>query len=369
MMKFSGYINCYRFFDIGGEVNLLEADAILNNLTSQKDFNLGKISRALVIEEEPLVVFLGKEMREIQGAEYLVTITGKIWNFGALSIIIKVNIAQEMELNALKDLANFLEKDPSIHELARKKMEDVYTKLASAIREKKVWVEYEDYLIFVHDADKLPVTDVDQLLSSNELYELVLLESSHNLNDQMIAPIKKYTFRYTNEDAVLLDWNSSFILSKDDAKDICDVIEFSVCQLLELRYYDDLLDKELNALYRSIKKNSGFAWKNKYSQMFEKASRLYIEISEVIEKVENSLKLIGDAYYAKIYRASNERLRLNDWQTSVDQKLRNLLDISTLFQSEIHSRKNQLLEIVIIILIAIEVIPLLWNFFKDLSFV
>jgi len=78
--------------------------------------------------------------------------------------------------------------------------------------------------------------------------------------------------------------------------------------------------------------------------------------------------VIGDFYYAKIFRAASDRFRVKDWQASVDQKLKNLADVSNLFQAETNEKRNQLMEAIIIILIAIEVIPFLWNKIGEFAF-
>ncbi len=82
------------------------------------------------------------------------------------------------------------------------------------------------------------------------------------------------------------------------------------------------------------------------------------ESSEIVERIENSLKIIGDFYYAKIYRAAAERFRMNDWKKSVDQKLSNLVEISMLFMNQNNEKKSHLLELIIIFLILIEVVQI-----------
>ena len=75
------------------------------------------------------------------------------------------------------------------------------------------------------------------------------------------------------------------------------------------------------------------------------------------------LKIIGDFYLARIYRTASSRFRTKDWQASVDNKLNNLAEVSKLLHGEVSEKRSTLMEMVIIILIAVEVVPFILKFF------
>jgi hypothetical protein len=136
-----------------------------------------------------------------------------------------------------------------------------------------------------------------------------------------------------------------------------------LCSLLELRFYDDLLDSQLKTLYKSIEvKGPGFFF-NPYQELSNMAAIHYIDISELVDRVGNAFKVLGDYYYATIFRFALQRFYIGDWRKSVDQKLNHLAEVSRLFQGEVDERRNLVLSIIIIILIAIEVIPLIYKLF------
>jgi uncharacterized protein YukE len=131
-----------------------------------------------------------------------------------------------------------------------------------------------------------------------------------------------------------------------------------------MRYYDDLLDQRLNTLYNEVVGRKKGLFSNKYSQLAEEASQIYLEISEIVENVENSFKTVGDFYLATIFRATSKRFRFDDWQKSINEKLGNLAEVSKLLHSEVNESRNQTMEMIIVILIAIEVVPFVYNLFK-----
>jgi hypothetical protein len=103
---------------------------------------------------------------------------------------------------------------------------------------------------------------------------------------------------------------------------------------------------------------------NKYSRLAEEAGQIYLEISEIVENVENSFKTVGDFYLATIFRASSKRFRFDDWQKSINEKLGNLAEVSKLLHSEVNESRNQMMEMIIVFLIAFEVVPLIFSSLK-----
>ena len=360
-VSFSGQVLYYRLFDVGSEIDLgLASQCLHNNL---KPFQLQKNIRRLIMGVTPLVVDMGQWSQVVFDSTVDIQAIGKIWPFGCISIQLRLYMSDRCSIDKMKSLASYLENDTSLHQLTLHKVNGLVETLKSAIKNLEMWEHYEDYLIFKLAPSEISTENIQAWLTSNDLYQLILADPGPNVSEQMIKPIREHVFQYTNNDLVVLDWNSAFIASLEDSFDLADVIEFALCQLLELRYYDDLLDKKLSTLYRSIDKAEPSLFSNFYGQKAREASLIYIDISEIIEKIETSVKVIGDFYYAKIFRAAMSRFDVKSWQQSVDNKLKNLVEVSMLFQSQINEKRNQFLEIVIILLIALEMIPLISKLF------
>jgi uncharacterized Rmd1/YagE family protein len=77
---------------------------------------------------------------------------------------------------------------------------------------------------------------------------------------------------------------------------------------------------------------------------------------ELLDRSSNALKVVGDAYYARIYRSAAARLGLADWQRQIDSKLASVGDIYRFFIDQARGRRDAFLEVVVILLIAIEVV-------------
>ena len=326
-------------------------------------------SRYLVLDEAPIVISLGAIPYEILGRHWQLQASGKLWNFGALSIMFKFIFPEEVPIEEFKRLAHLIENDDRLDIMAKDTAYRVVRDLGESIKFSGLWNQYEDYIIFNLDPHVLRGQKASTLLETKELYELILTELDVELSTSVKDSIKNNAVQYSESDLSVIDWNSALICSNEDARDFCDVIEFGLCQSLEMRYYDDKLDKKLSTLYRAVQDNqSASLFSSSFKQLAKDAALYYIEVSEVKEKIINSLKVTGDIHYAKIYRMALERLRLKDWDQSVEEKLDNLKEIALIFQSEVENKRSLLLEITIVVLIAVEVIPVLFNLFREKFF-
>ena len=138
--------------------------------------------------------------------------------------------------------------------------------------------------------------------------------------------------------------------------DVPDVIEFALTHLIELRYYDDLLDDKVADLYDAISRSQRTVFRTNYARLAREAGALFMDITEFIERVENSLKVIGDFYLGTIFRGTVARLRLQEWEENVTRKLQLLARVSELLSVQATAHRGHVLEWIVILLIAFEVV-------------
>jgi hypothetical protein len=363
MFNFTGYIYAYRIFDIGHEVDLKAAQHNLNSAANSDSFGFKRSLKSVVIEEKPLSFLLENINFEFEDHTYETKVVSKLWSFGALSICFQISIDKPLSEKQLLDLSIYLNNNDFLDTLAKEKVLDLMGEIKSSIKKPDLWSQSEEYVIFIDtmSLEKQTPEKVDKLIQGEFLYKLLSFEKTDNLSQQMKAPIVQNTIQYSNNDLIAIDWDSSYVISQNDSQDICDVIEFANIQLLELRYFDNLLDKEINNLFKEIMLTSPGVFNQTYQRLNRDATRLYLETLEVVERVENSLKVIGDIYYARVYRSALLRLKINDWRATIDRKLKSILDVCEMNKAEIEGKRSLVLEMIIIVLIAIEVIPFLYK--------
>ncbi len=355
-----GKVLVYRVFDVGDEIDLNKTTSILNNSSSPLRFKLKKDSRAMIIKDAPVHVSLGGWQYNIFDEIYDVEIIARIWQFGVVSIIFNVNLPANIQWSRLQTLSTFFDSDTNLHKIAEEKTNILCSQIFAAIKNPTSSTIFEDYVVyFIEKADGL-AEDATRVFNHVDVYSLLLAERKENLSDGIKKIINDGIFQYERSDLAVIDWNSALLIEPSGSFDVADTIEFALCQLLEMRYYDDILDERLKSLYNSLdeKKRPGI-FSNRFSKISEEAAQKYLEISELVESAENSLKVVGDFYLANIFRAASNRFRFKDWQSSVDNKLNNLAEVSKLLHSEVNEKRALILESIIVILIALEMIPLI----------
>ncbi len=358
-----GRILVYRVYDIGEEIDLEKAEQILvEATTSRSKFRLKKINRqAVIVSNDPLSIILGQHAYTDQGVDFICEISAKLWDFGTLSLTFEYIIPEGTTIEGLSILSNQIQDYDDLEEYARTKAQELTNQLQAAIgklKEIKDTEVNEDYILYFIEKFVEDFQDASLILTQEDIAALILSEDKNTLSPQIYERIYDSKLQYYKNDLAVIDWNSAFIIEPSGSLDIPDVIEFALNQLLEMRYYDDLLDKKLREIYSAIEFKDLSIFSSRYTDLALEAGQRYVEIAEIVESVENSLKVIGDLYHSVVFRMASKKFRFTDWQTSIDKKLENLAELCKLLLDQINHRRSHLLELIVIALISIELIPL-----------
>lgn len=357
-----GKILVYRVYDIGSEIDLDKVEALFEDKKLKERFKLDrKHNMSLIISSSPVSVQLGTFEINLMDKKVPTELIAKVWHFGTVSLCFQIPITEDTNWQDLIKLASWLEKDKEIDVLARHKAREFQNDIKNAIQMPTEWIMNEDYVTyFIQELDGLN-SPLENAADKLDIPSLLLAETKEQLSTSIKKGILENIFQYSKDDLVVVDWNSALVIEPNGSMDVPLVIEFALNQLLEMRYYDDLLDQRLNTLYNEVVGRNKGLFSNKYSRLAEEAGQFYLEISEIVENVENSFKAVGDFYLATIFRASSKRFRFDDWQKSINEKLGNLAEVSKLLHSEVNENRNQTMEMIIVLLIAIEVVPFVYN--------
>jgi hypothetical protein len=358
-----GKILVYRVFDIGSEIDLDKVESLFNEKTFKERFKIDrKHNMSLIISSAPVSIQLGSLEVDLLDQKIASELVAKVWHFGTLSLSFQIPIPEGTSWTDLVRMASWLEKDNQLDTIARLKAREFQKEIKDAIPVATEWIMNEDYVTYmIQELDGF-TGPMSKLVEQVDIPALILAESKEVLSDLMKKSTIENMYQYSKDDLVIVDWNSALVVEPQGSMDVPLVIEFALNQLLEMRFYDDLLDQRLNTLYNQVVGKRAGMFSNKHSRQAEEASQIYLEISEIVENVENSFKAVGDFYLATIFRATSKRFRFDDWQKNINEKLGNLAEVSKLLHSEVNESRNQMMEIIVILLIGIEVIPLIKEF-------
>ena len=361
-----GKILVYRVFDIGSEIDLEKVEALFEDKKLKERFKLDrKHNMSLIISKSPVSVQLGSIDVKIMDITQSCELVAKVWHFGTVSLCFQIPIFEGSTWSELVKIASWLENDTALDEIAKTKAQEFQEDIKYAIPLiTNDWSLFEDYVTyFIQEFEGLkgPLANLNEEV---DIAALILAEPNENLSDAIKKKTLEITHQYSRDDMVVVDWNSALVIEPTGSMDVPLVIEFALNQLLEMRYYDDLLDERLNKLYNNVVGQKKGIFSKQYARFAEEAGQMYLEISEIVENVENSFKAVGDFYLAQIFRASSKRFRFDDWTKSINEKLGNLAEVSKLLHSEVNESRNQMMELIVILLIGIEVIPFILSIFQ-----
>ncbi len=360
-----GRILLYRVYDIGEEIDLEKAEKIIEQATSRSKFRLKKINlQAVIVSNDPLAIALGAFNYRVNNEDFHFDVSGKLWEFGTLSLTFEFIIPEGTTIDELRVLSDKIQNDEELEIYARQKARELTIQILPSMGKQNEWIVNEDYILYFIESFTEEYEDASHVLIEEDIAALVLNEEKAQLAAQVVERIYSSKLQYYKSDMALIDWNSAFIIEPTGSMDVPDVIEFALNQLLEMRYYDDLLDRKLREIYSAVELKDISIFSSKYTNLALEAGQRYIEIAEIVESVENSLKVIGDVYHSAVFRTASTKFRFTDWQLSIDNKLDNLADLCKLLLDNINSKRSHLLELTIILLISIEMIPLAGKVFE-----
>jgi uncharacterized Rmd1/YagE family protein len=178
------------------------------------------------------------------------------------------------------------------------------------------------------------------------------------LSGRMKEELLQHRFSYFEDDLVILNWDNALMIEPSGSMEIADILEFAIAQLLELRYYDDVVDRELITIHSDIsEKGAPSLWKiKKYERLAATVMKTITELMGITEKIDSALKVTEDAYYAKIYLAALRLFRVKDWEDSIEKKLDIASNTYDMLCQSIANKRSEMLSVVIVILIALELV-------------
>jgi hypothetical protein len=349
----------YRVFDLGEEIDLAAAETILANQAYRTRLKMAKpAGQALIIRNPPIRINMGEVYLPLNGEVLVAEVVATIWEYGVISFAFQLPIAKGTTWRALIELSDLLQSDiqtsSQIDEIGRVRSKEITALLGSSLKKPNPNPIFDDYIIyFIQDAAGVK-TGAD-LIANADVPSLILGESREPLSERARKSILDFQYQYSDNDLAVIDWNSALILEPSGQREIADILEFALTHLLEFRFYDELLDDRTRELYTAVEQRRQGLLKNFFSSSSREANTRFLEFSEFIERVDNSLKVVGDFYLAEIFRAAVRRFRISDWQQSATRKLNLLARVSELLQGELNVLRGHLLEAVVILLIAIEI--------------
>jgi hypothetical protein len=349
-------------FDVCEEIRLDELRNILGARTAEASFKQKapgyvRYQRPPVEENlDPLILESGERL---EGQI-------KYYDYGVVSLVFELPFSGDWE--TLVQLSCRCTSDTNFETLAtrivRKKLERAAPALVKpyAPQEGSEWLQ-EDYFIFhvkelkLHEIDAAPSAN-DLLAAHGDQIAQIVRGEMAMLSDGERQEILQSRISYYPNDLAVIGWNAAFIYDTDaGAETAIQLLQYANSQLLEFRYYDELLTRELENVYDFLEVG-GTGWWSRW-RTAKAASKLHtvlLDVNELTERADNAIKFLSDMFSARLYKLCAQKVGVPDYKDLVKEKLQTAEDLYRFMVEQFNQSRAFVLELMVVVILIIELI-------------
>lgn len=358
----SGAHIALRLFEVAYAIDLARAEALWSSHAGGSRWRSGLVTtlpKALSFEAPPLQFPLGAVEVTLGESSCNCMATATVYEFGVIAFALRVEVGA---VSWAEYARGFHALDAAVGgdvvdaPVWNQLLDRVCSVVGAAFeRPARRGVLQEDYLYAVVHALEAPL-DAEAIKQRLDIAALLSGEA-RPLSGGERAELMHRAFSYYADDLVVLTWDRAFVYEPRRDADVIGIIEIANAQLVQMRYYDELLDDELPTMYDLVEHSRvGLLGPRRAARLARKLYTLVAEVTELTERVDNALQVTEDVYLARVYGSALDLFRVPRLSAAVDRKLGIIRDTYTALYDEASSRRAELLEIAIVLLILIEIV-------------
>ena len=279
----------------------------------------------------------------------------KYYDYGVVSVVFQLPFTGDWE--TLVRLASRWVWDIDFSAHASRIVKQRLERAAPAlVKPYKEWLS-EDYFVF-HVREIAELASAIELLQRQGPLVAQIVRGEHTrLAESESNEVLQSRISFYPNDLAVIGWNAAFLYDTVAGAEMAiQLLEYANSQLLEFRHYDELLTLELESVYTSLEKGTGFfrRWR-----MARSASALYsrlLEVMELTEHADNAIKFLSDMFAARLYRLAAAKVGVPDYKNLVTQKLNTAGDLYRFMVDQFNQSRAFLLESAVVIILVIELI-------------
>jgi hypothetical protein len=376
-LRFTAAGRCHLSFafEVGAGIDLDRAERILLETERQTVRSRHRVPQHFDYRPAPLRLVEGPGPHGIAGHR-IERVDLVLYDFGAVA----VNYTRPFDstLESLVELAIALEASTELERDARERVQAILTRLADAVSRPRLAEPVEDYIVFdiasvsrrkgepgeQGDHSRSDPAGTGRPTGPNVLWEeagpitaQILRASREPLSPEEIHDALRLRYRFATTDVTIIDWNAA-VLFDPDAEETLAVLEFANVQLLQLRHLDQELDRAVDRAYDALARTERGLFRALRPPVagLRTLGELQMDGAVLFERVSNALKLVGDQFLSRVYSGISDRFHFPDWDRAVSRKLEVIDGVYQKLSDRVMSRRLELLEWIVILLIGLELV-------------
>jgi hypothetical protein len=277
----------------------------------------------------------------------------KYYDYGVVSVVYQLAISGDWE--SLVRLASRWVWDvdfaSQVEPIVRQRLGRA---VAAMINPYERWLS-EDYFIFhLRDgADGLAAADLTRDRGL-EIAQIVRGDPLR-LSPGECAEVLGSRISYYDNDLAVIGWNAAFLYdTQAGAETAIQLLEYANSQLLEFRHYDELLTGILDNVYESLERRRGILARWRLARSASRLNTVLLEIGELTERADNSIKFLSDMFAARLYRLAASKVGVPDYKDLVAKKLKTAEDLHQQMLDQFNQARGFFLETIVVLILLIE---------------
>jgi len=279
----------------------------------------------------------------------------KYYDYGVLSV--QFELPFEGGWETLVELSSRLVAGLEIEDQAFALVKEKSRRAAAAlIKPYEHWLSEDYYIIHVREVEGAPRA-ADLLERYGEPIAQIVRGENTALSDAERREILQSSMSYYPNDLAVVGWNAALIYDTDaGAEATIQLLEYANSQLLEFRHYDEILTRQLNSAYQSLEKGTGWLGRWRLARVSARLYTLLLELTELAERTDNSIKFLSDMYSARFYKLAATKVGVQDYKELVHRKLGTAEGLYKFMVEQFHQGRGFVLELVVVIILIIELV-------------
>jgi hypothetical protein len=309
------------------------------------------------LEQPPLV-------ETVQGLElpagFLLPCTLKYYSFAVVSVQLTVpfDCGWDELLRQTSRWMDTADTEPAARAFVFERLERLMPGTARHIDR---WLE-EDYLVIelaeIEEPGESHATAAD-LVSwhKSEIVQLVRGETQA-MARKAVEETLQNSISYYQCDLVVVSSSGALVYDRpEEAAATAIILEYAKMQLLEFRYYDNLMTRLLTRVYDTLERKQNILLSRwTIPREATRVNRIRMDTMELTERVDNAIKFVSDAHYARVYRLAENSMGVREYRELVDEKLRTVGELYGFMTDQFNQAREFVLELAIAVLCMLDVL-------------
>lgn len=346
-------------YDVAEEIEMETLRKMVGGVPAAREPSFRHPAPGYVRFETPPIVELPEPITLTSGDEFQARI--KYFDYGVVCVELEMGFSCDWS-DLIRLSSRWIEAgevELRATELVRRRLKAVEPAL---IQPYGSWLSEDYYVIHIAEAlgtDGKLLSAADLLLQRRQQIAQLIRGESVPLSESEQKDALDASLSYYPNDLLVVGWVAALVYDNPkNAEPTIQLLEYANTQLLQYRHYDEVLTRELKAVYDRLEERGAFFRRWMLARKAEHLNAMRLDVIELTERSDNAIKFLSDMFYARAYRAASNRVGVSDYRRLVEEKLRTAGELYDFMVNEFHQARAFVLEAMVVAILIIELVDL-----------